>query len=355
MKVKNIVFSGVMAAILGATSANAALTVASQGYVDSKVGAVETNITNNYLTKDEAKNTYLTETQVTQQITNVVGTSENGVLADVTANKTAIAGLQSSKANAADVYSKTDADSTFATKDALSAVETTANAAATKTYVDTELGKKADTTAVEAITSSLSNYATTDALDDVKATADAAATKTYVDTEFAKYTTTEGLTTKLADYAKQVDLEAEVTARDTAVKAVDAKLADYTKTSELSSTFATDAELKAVDDKFADYTKTSDLDSGFVSEDEMTEFKSANTAAINAKVAQSDYDTKVSALEAKDTELAGDISDLETALAKKISAPAACETQDCVLSINKATGTIAWVPLTEPVANYLNN
>ena len=329
MKVKNVVFSGVMAAILGATSANAALTVASQGYVDSKVGAVETNITNNYLTKEDATNTYLTETQVTQQITKVVGTSENGALADIAANKTAIAGLQSSKANAADVYSKTDADSTFATKDALSAVETTANAAATKTYVDTELGKKADTTAVEAITSSLSNYATTDALNAVKATADAAATKTYVDTEFAKYTTTEGLTTKLADYAKQVDLEAEVTARDTAVKAVDAKLADY--------------------------TKTLDLDSGFVSEAEMTEFKNANTAAIDAKVAQSDYNTKVSALEAKDTELAGGISDLETALANKITAPAACETQDCVLSINKATGTIAWVPLTEPVENYLNN
>ena len=244
MKVKNIVFSGVMAAILGATGANAAVTVASQGYVDSRVDAVETNITNNYLTKNEATNTYLTETQVTQQITKVVGTSENGVLADVVANKTAIADLQSSKANAADVYSKTDADSTFATKDALSAVETTANAAATKTYVDTE---------------------------------------------FAKYTT------------------------------------------------------------------TADLDSGFVSEDEMTAFKSANTAAINAKVDQSDYDTKVSALEAKDTELAGGISDLQTALAKKISAPAACETQDCVLSINKATGTIAWVPLTEPVENYLNN
>lgn len=303
MKVKNIVFSGVMAAILGATSANAALTVASQGYVDSKVGAVETNITNNYLTKDEATNTYLTETQVTQQITKVVGTSESGVLADVAANKTAIAGLQLSKANAADVYTKDEADDLLATK--------------------------ANTADVYSKTDADSTFATQEALNTVKATADAAATKTYVDTEFAKYTTTEGLTTKLADYAKQVDLEAEVTARDTAVKAVDAKLKDY--------------------------TKTSDLDSGFVSEDEMTAFKSANTAAINAKVDQSDYDTKVSALEAKDTELAGGISDLQTALAEKISAPAACETQDCVLSINKATGTIAWVPLTEPVENYLNN
>ena len=176
MKVKNIVFSGVMAAILGATSANAAVTVASQGYVDSKVGAVETNITNNYLTKGDARNTYLTEAQVTEQITNVVGTSENGVLADVVANKTAIAGLQSSKANTADVYSKTDADSTFATKDALSAVETTANAAATKTYVDTEFAKY---TTTADLNTTLNSYATTTALkaeEDARKAADQAAT-----------------------------------------------------------------------------------------------------------------------------------------------------------------------------------
>ena len=46
-----------MAAILGATGANAAVTVASQGYVDSRVDAVETNITNNYLTKEDAADT----------------------------------------------------------------------------------------------------------------------------------------------------------------------------------------------------------------------------------------------------------------------------------------------------------
>ena len=358
MKVKNIMFSGAMAAILGVTGANAAVTVASQGYVDSKIGEVSTsveNITNNYLTKTDAQSTYMTESQVQQEIKDVVGDSTSGVVADVAANKAAIAGLESSKADSAttlagygitDAYTKTEVDekvadvvagdmtealkayaktadveSTYATKDALSAVETTANAAAAKTYVDTELAKKADTTAVEAITNSLSNYATTDALDGVKATAEAAATKTYVDTEFAKYTTTEGLTTKLADYAKQVDLEAEVTARDTAVKAVDAKLADY--------------------------TKTSDLDSGFVSEAEMTTFKSENTAAINAKVAQSDYDAKVAALEAKDTELAGDISQLESDLTSKITMPEVCATTNCVLTT--LGGTVQWVPLTEPL------
>lgn len=368
MKVKNIMFSGVMAAILGATSANAAVTVASQGYVDSRVDAVETNITNNYLTKADATNTYLTEAQVTEQITNVVGTSENGVLADVAANKTAIAGLQSSKANAADVYSKTDADSTFATKDALSAVETIANAAATKTYVDTELGKKADTTAVEAITSSLSNYATTDALNAVKATADAAATKTYVDTEFAKYTTTEGLTTKLADYAKQVDLEAEVTARDTAVKAVDAKLADYTKTSELNSTFATDAELKAVDDKFADYTTTEDLTTTLNSYATTTALKAeedarkaadqAATTALSGKQDSLNEDQLAAVNSGVTTETVAQVATNTTEIAKKANAdtltllatanvPEACQSESntCVLSMT-SDGTFAWTPLT---------
>ena len=302
MKVKNIVFSGVMAAILGATGANAAVTVASQGYVDSKVGAVETNITNNYLTKEDATNTYLTETQVTQQITKVVGTSENGVLADVAANKTAIAGLQSSKANTADVYSKTDADSTFATKDALSAVETTANAAATKTYVDTELGKKADTTAVEAITSSLSNYATTDALNAVKATAEAAATKTYVDTEFATYTTTEDLNTTLNSYATTTALKAEEEAR---------KAADQAATSALSG-------------------KQDSLSE--------TQLAAVNSGVTTATVAQVATNT---------TEIAKKANADTLTLLATANVPEACQSESntCVLSMT-SDGTFAWTPLT---------
>lgn len=238
MKVKNIMFSGVMAAILGATGAHAAISVASQGYVDSKVGEVatsvstlETNVANTYLTQEAAESTYLTEEQVQQEITN-----------------------------------------------------------------------------------SLSGYATDEELAVVQETANAAATKTYVDDTFATKTA-------LSDYALQTSLDAEKTARE----AADA---------------ATTEALKG-------YTKTADLDKDFVSETEMATFKTENTAAIDAKVAQSDYNTKVQALEARDTELANE-------LATKIEAPAACETQDCVLSINKASGIIAWVPLTEPVSEFLN-
>ncbi|MBQ2859530.1 MAG: hypothetical protein IJE82_04160, partial [Alphaproteobacteria bacterium] len=181
-----------------------------------------------------------------------------------------IADAISGKANTADVYSKTDADTKFATNEALNAVKTTA---------------------------------------------DAAATKAYVDTEFAKYTTTEGLTTTLSEYAKQADLTAEVTARETAVK--------------------------AVDDKLAGYTKTSDLDAGFVSESEMTSFKTDNSAAIaDAKKAGTDAQATADANAAA-------ISELESDLTTKITMPEVCATTNCVLST--IGGTVQWVPLTEPL------
>lgn len=393
MKVKNIMFSGVMAAILGATGANAAINVASQGYVDSKVGAVETNITNNYLSKTDAADTYLTEEQVTQQITNVVGTTDEGLLADVAENASAIATLETTKANAADVYTKGEANELLATKADLDDVyqktetytqsevqakitETLAgisggtitldgyateqyvkDADATtlssaKTYTNEEIAKlsaeggavKANADAIAALQTSVgtdsvadqiadaisgkantadvysktdadTKFATNEALNAVKTTADAAATKAYVDTEFAKYTTTEGLTTTLSEYAKQADLTAEVTARETAVK--------------------------AVDDKLAGYTKTSDLDAGFVSESEMTSFKTDNSAAIaDAKKAGTDAQATADANAAA-------ISELESDLTTKITMPEVCATTNCVLST--IGGTVQWVPLTEPL------
>lgn len=370
MKVKNIMFSGVMAAILGATGANAAINVASQGYVDSKVGAVETNITNNYLSKTDAAGTYVTTQYVTENITNVLGDETAGLVADVAkaqaaadaaqgevdALESVVAGKADSATTLAgygitDAYTKTEVDTKVADvvagdmSEALEAYVTTetytagmnlkadkaqvatdiANAVATaKEYSDSLADNYDAAGSAAAVEAKLADYTKTSELNATFATDEELGA---VDAKFANYTTTEGLNTKLNEYAKQVDLEAEVTARDTAVK--------------------------AVDDKLADYTKTTDLDAGFVSEAEMTAFETANTAAINAKVAQSDYDTKVAALDAKDTELEGDITSLEEALAKTIEMPEACATQDCVLSINKESGKVSWVPLTEPIADYL--
>ena len=74
--------------------------LAEKSYVDEelakKVSAetiqnLEQNISNNYLSKTDAQNTYVTEQQVTQQITNVVGSADSGLLKDVADNKAAIA------------------------------------------------------------------------------------------------------------------------------------------------------------------------------------------------------------------------------------------------------------------------
>lgn len=311
MKVKNIMFSGVMAAILGATGAHAAISVASQdyvdSYVDSKVGEVatsvstlETNVAANETAieaLDGTLNTAKEELQVAiddevlareqadtaldsrlQELEKFSGEGEGSVAKQIADAVAGEASLREAADTALQTQITANATGVSEAKAAAAKALTDANA-----YTDTEVGK--------------------------------------VNAKFADYTTTASLTTKLADYALQTSLDAEKTARE----AADA---------------ATTEALK-------DYTKTADLDNDFVSETEMATFKTENTAAIDAKVAQSDYNTKVQALEARDIELANE-------LATKIEAPAACETQDCVLSINKASGTIAWVPLTEPVSEFLN-
>ena len=306
MKVKNIVFSGVMAAILGATSANAAVTVASQGYVDSKVGAVETNITNNYLTKEDATNTYATTQYVTENVTNILGNETAGLVADVAANAEAIAGLETSKANAADVYTKTKADELLAAKaDKTKVAEDIANAVA----------GKANTADV---------YSKTDA-----------------DSTFA---------TK------------------TALAGVDAKFANYTKTSELNSTFATDAELKAVDDKFADYTTTAVLNTTLADyakqsalTAEETARKEADQAATNALSGKQDSlsEAQLAAVNSGvTTETVAQVATNTAEIAKKANAdtltllatanvPEECQSESntCVLSMT-VDGTFAWTPLT---------
>lgn len=306
MKVKNIVFSGVMAAILGATGANAAVTVASQGYVDSKVGAVETNITNNYLTKEDATNTYATTQYVTENVTNILGNETAGLVADVAANAEAIAGLETSKANAADVYTKTKADELLAAKaDKTKVAEDIANAVA----------GKANTADV---------YSKTDA-----------------DSTFA---------TK------------------TALAGVDAKFANYTKTSELNSTFATDAELKAVDDKFADYTTTAVLNTTLADyakqsalTAEETARKEADQAATNALSGKQDSlsEAQLAAVNSGvTTETVAQVATNTAEIAKKANAdtltllatanvPEECQSESntCVLSMT-VDGTFAWTPLT---------
>ena len=87
-----------------------------QAKADSKTVAdlqnTVNNIENTYLTQEVAQNTYATTQQVTEQITNVVGTDTSGLKKQVADNTLAIA----EKANSSDVYSKSVSDSMFLKK-----------------------------------------------------------------------------------------------------------------------------------------------------------------------------------------------------------------------------------------------
>ena len=400
MKVKNILFSGVMAAILGATGANAAINVASQGYVDSKVGvntqsiatltqtvadnksAAETAIADakkagtdaaaaletykgtndaavkaaqdaadaaqsdvdalettvgtlpegaasvvayiNTKTEGIATDAALGELQAqvtenTDDIATLTGSGEGSVskaIADAVAGMSAEGGAVKENADAIAALEGLVGETSVESQITAATTDMATNASVAQDIADAISGK-ANTADVYSKTDADTKFATNEALNAVKTTADAAATKAYVDTEFAKYTTTEALSTTLDTFATKQALENEKTAREAADEATTEALKDY--------------------------TKTVDLDKDFVSESEMTQFKTDNTAAINAKVAQSDYDDKVAALEAKDAELVAD-------LAKKIEMPAACQNTYCVLSVNGET--ISWMPLTEPVSEF---
>ena len=126
------------------------------------------------LSKEVASATYATnkalndlENAVTNKVDeSVVEEALNGKantdLSNLTeAGKSAIKNTMSadmdSKANKADVYSKTDADGKFATNDALNDLKDTVNGKADKSYVDTEVGKKANKA------TTLAGYGITDA------------------------------------------------------------------------------------------------------------------------------------------------------------------------------------------------
>ena len=334
MKVKNVIFSGFMAAILMSATgtASAAISVASQGYVDAQVDAVEASVSNTYLTKTDAADTYLTETQVTEQITNVVGTTESGILADVAANKSAIAAL----------------DDTYATDTALSDGLNLKEDSANKTTAITDENKTSQTLfpTLGAITSYTDQKVADIVAGDMKDALDAYATTQDVADDIADaLNTAQGY----ADAAEAAAIAAAKTAGDAAydVKgaADDALTAAKAYTDELAN-----GQVKTNKDSIESINTT--LGSMATSE---------TVTALTDRVGTAESD--IDALQAKDTELAADIATNAQGIADNKSAieqfeeayiakPAACQNTYCVLSVNGET--ISWMPLTEPVADFMD-
>ena len=367
MKVKNIMFSGVMAAILMGTAGAHAVEIASTGYVDAEV----------------AKKADATDFTA---LKGVVESTTDGLAtkASKTELQTAQSDLQDAidlKADADKVYTIEQADAKFEQQTAALAKLTEA-----KAYTDTQVKALTDSlggtgedgestgltgvvlehtsqiTALEdkvgttKVADQISNAIT--ALDlantygaksDVEANTSAIAAINNAETGFLAQAAADATTkaNKALDDAKAYT--------DQEVGAVDAKFADYTKTTDLNTTFATDAEVETIqttlqgniDTKVATETynaKVTELETAIAGK--QTALNEGQLAAVNSGVTSATVDqvaTNKTKSEANETA----ISSLSSDLATKITKPAACETGNCVLAMMNG-GEPQWVVLTLP-------
>ncbi len=361
MTVKNIMFSGVMAAILMAgANAHAAVEIASRGYVDTEV----------------AKKADATEFST---LKGVVENADTGLAtkASKTELQTAQSDLQDAinlKANAADVYTKddvytkTESDGRF---DAINAAQNALTAA--QSYTDAQLktltdslggtgedGESTGLTGIVAghtvqigaletkvgeknvatqISEALSTYAKTADVES-KDAATLEAAKGYTDEKVGALTGENGAITTLA---------ARVTANEGAIATNTeeiAKKADKTTVegiqstiNSLGDTYATDEEVEGIQT-----TLQNNIDTKVATETynaKVAELSSAiTTEKERAEGVEGGLNTRLTTAE-------GTISTLSNDLATKITKPAACQTGNCVLAMMNG-GNPEWIILTLP-------
>lgn len=267
MKVKNVVFSGFMAAILMSATgtASAAISVASQGYVDSKVSTATS-----------------------------AATSAVSALADtVAANKTAAENANKKVADDLSAYEAANNQAVTGLGTRLTTAEGTISS-----HTST-IGEH--TTAIAGINEELDKMATSE--------------------------TVNGLTTDVSALKTQVG-EGKVADRIAAAVATEASAREDADTALQGAIDGINAELD-------------------------TMASSATVTALTTRVDTAESD--IEKLEAADTEMSGAIADNKSAIEQiedaYIAKPAACQNTYCVLSVNGET--ISWMPLTEPVADFI--
>ncbi len=198
--------------------------LAEKSYVDEELAKkasaetiqnLEQNITKNYLTKTDAQNTYLTqetasetyvtEQQVTQQITNVVGSADSGLLKDVADNKAAIA--------------------TKADKSALETAVADLDAKIDQAVIDSSNIDLSSYAKTEDVAKTYATIGTVDAVEGRVETIEAAGYQTAGDVQGAITTATKDLATKseLADYVLADSLGALATKDSVSTDEIQAK------------------------------------------------------------------------------------------------------------------------------------
>lgn len=351
MKVKNIMFSGIMAAILTSVAGNAsaAISVASQGYVDTEIGKVnatvtnlETNITNNYVTNtnlagavaDAIENAESGKLAEIDSVIDQVGNAQSGLVADVDslqdamgdntigdlgtdAEGNAITSVQSALALKEDVANK----KTSMTADEYKAMSSSDKEKFYTSVAAAETIANAIVTQIEADAGDLSKLRTDvdTAMGDINALEGLVGTssvQSQIETATANMVTTDNMADKLSGFATDKEVEALV-GTETVSTQISTALSSYTNTEGTKALIAT-AKQEAVDAAAGDATTK------------------ANDALSSAKTYTNDEIAKLSAL-------------------AKAEVPTVCTSDStyCVLSYN---GTeYSWMPLTAPADTPTGN
>ena len=403
MKVKNVVFSGFMAAILSATGANAAISVASKAYVDKFVGdngsvtsalnTLTTTVNDNKTATDNALDlkantadveaTYATKTfvgslegknaeTIVEYIEKKTADIASGsAFSELTGRVDAAEG----QITALETLTGTDGKIAKDIAQALSDAKADATQKANAAQAAAEATAAADATA-KANAAQAAAEATAAADATSKADAAEAAAKEYVDSEITKFSDEKfSATAGQAESNRQAiaGLVESVDAMDDAYKAADQTLQG--NIDNLSGTVSDmDAAYKLADTNlesslkaYAD-GKAEAAQSAAEATASADATSKANKALEDAKKYADDQDvaqtaTIKAAYELADTNLKSDLEDYADAQAKAVAdtlkylataeVPEKCLTGEdgsnmCVLTLTSA-GTFAWTPLTTPV------
>ena len=361
MKIKNIAFSGFMAAIMlsaGATAANAKIEIASKQYVDNKESALNTNINNlntaiqnkadttaldAYLKTDAAETTYAKKSDVTE-VTTTANEAKNVATEAKSAADAAAATANANKTAIGDAESGLTKDVADA-KAAATAAQGTADQ--NKTDLTALTGRvSANETSISGINSKVGEGdLTTDA-------------KTIVG---AINEINNDVYRKVQTYTK-----AEVNTAIGNIQAGDVDLKGYVKETTYTDGMAKKADKLTVDAANAGNIATVDAKGQYqVSDKKLTDFTSMDdvTGAITTSLTTGDIKT---ALDAK-----ADTTTVNTELAKKANSDdvydkkavddkfdttipkpegtCAAESGRCVLSVDAASKNMMWMDVTTPL------
>lgn len=400
MKIKNIAFSGFMAAIMlsaGATAANAKIEIASKQYVDNKESALNTAIQGKadttaldaYLKTDTAETTYAKKSDVTD-VTNTATEAKNAADAaksaadaaaeTANANKTAIGDAESG-------LTKDVADAKAAAAGAATAAETAKSAAdaaaetanANKTAIgDAESGLTKGVADAKAAAAAAQGTADQNKTDLTALTGRVSANETSIsgindkvgDGELATDAKTiVGAINEINnDVYRKVETytKAEVNTAIGNIQAGDVDLKGYVKETTYTNDMAKKADKLTVDAANAGNIATVDAKGQYqVSDKKLTDFTSMDdvSGAITNALTTGDIKT---ALDAK-----ADTTTVNTELAKKANSDdvynkkavddkfdktiptpegtCAAESGRCVLSVDATSKNMMWMDVTTPL------